>query len=99
MSELRINNPEGLQGMTEPLRNTSSRAEKDGAFDLFLNEAIDRLKGIQSEAQKAVRELAQGGDVTGALIAMQKAELSFQLMIELRNRLISAYEEIQRMQV
>jgi flagellar hook-basal body complex protein FliE len=98
MSELRINN---LGGPLKPEIGEGIKANQDsqGSFEIFLNEAIGKLQQIQSDAEKAVKELATGGDITQAVIAMQKVELSFQLMVEVRNRLISAYEEIQRMQI
>lgn len=39
-----------------------------------------------------------GADVHSALIAVEKADLSFQLMMQVRNKIVSAYEEISRMQ-
>jgi flagellar hook-basal body complex protein FliE len=98
MSELRINN---LGGPLKPEIGEGIKANQDrqDSFEIFLKEAIGKLQQIQSDAEKAVKELATGGDITQAVIAMQKVELSFQLMVEVRNRLIIAYEEIQRMQI
>ncbi|MCX7794680.1 MAG: flagellar hook-basal body complex protein FliE [Thermodesulfovibrionales bacterium] len=95
MSEIRVNNL--LHVRENP--STVKSEDRGDSFSLLLREAIGKLEQIQSDADRAVRELATGGDITQAVIAMQKAELSFQLMIEVRNRLLSAYEEIQRMQV
>jgi flagellar hook-basal body complex protein FliE len=39
-----------------------------------------------------------GADVHSALIAVEKADLSFQLMMQVRNKIVSAYQEISRMQ-
>lgn len=78
-----------------PLKN-SSKAE---GFDKFMKDAINKITNIQEEAEKAVKELASGGDIIQALIAMEKVDMSFQLMIEVRNKLLSAYDEIMRMQV
>lgn len=95
MSEIRINNL--VQSSDNALQ--VNKGKRGDSFTLLLQEAIGRLEQIQSDVDSAVKELASGGDITQAVIAMQKAEMSFQLMIEVRNRLISAYEEIQRMQV
>lgn len=95
MSEIRINNLPQIRDNAPQVNNE----KKNDSFDILLKEAIGKLEQIQSDADRAVRELASGGDITQAVIAMQKAELSFQLMIEVRNRLINAYEEIQRMQI
>jgi flagellar hook-basal body complex protein FliE len=64
-----------------------------------MKEAMTTISQIQEDADKAVNELASGKDVTQAIIAMEKADMSFQLMVEVRNKLLSAYEEIMRMQV
>lgn len=74
---------------------------KDGAggFGEVMQEALGKLSEIQEAADNAVKGVASGGDITEAMIAMEKADISFQLMVEVRNRLLSAYEEISRMQV
>ncbi len=68
-------------------------------FDEMMQEAIGKISQVQSDAEKAVKELASGGDPTEAIIAMEKADMNFQLMVEVRNKLISAYQEVMRMQV
>ena len=68
-------------------------------FETLLKDAVHKVNTVQNEAEKAIQELASGGDITNAVIAMEKADLSFQVMIEVRNKLISAYEEIMRLQV
>ncbi len=52
------------------------------------------------EANAAVTRMLDGsGDVHEAMIALQRAELSFQLTMQVRNKLVSAYQEIQRMPI
>ncbi len=75
------------------------KQNSEKGFDKFMKDAINKISNIQEEAEKAVRELASGGDIIQAVIAMEKADMSFQLMIEVRNKLLSAYDEIMRMQV
>lgn len=70
-----------------------------GNFENFLNDAVEKLNEVQKNAEMAVKELAQGGDVTQAIISIEKADMSFQMMVEIRNRLLTAYEEVMRMQV
>jgi len=74
-------------------------SDSTGGFDSIMQEAIGRISEIQNDAERAVKELASGGDITQAIILMEKADMSFQLMIEVRNKLLSAYDEIMRMQV
>ena len=58
------------------------------------------MEQLQSHAESNIVECYQGdgADVHSALIAVDKADLSFQLMMQVRNKIVSAYEEISRMQ-
>lgn len=96
MSDIRIN---GAGAGSPLLDRTGRKEEAPGAFGAAMSEALGKVNEIQGEADKAIQELAQGGDITKAVLAMEKADLSFQIMVEVRNKLVSAYEEIMRMQV
>jgi flagellar hook-basal body complex protein FliE len=69
-------------------------------FREVLHSAIDDIQQLEGQAgQKVAGVLAGNGeDVHSALIAVEKADLSFQLMMQVRNKIISAYQEISRMQ-
>ena len=60
----------------------------------FVNDA-------QMEAGRAVDALMTGEtqDIHRTMVALQQADVSFQLMMQVRNKLVAAYEEIQRMQI
>jgi len=81
------------------LKNSSPQEASGSSFDDVINEAISKVSQVQNDADKAVGELTKGGDVTSAILAVEKADMSFQLMVEIRNKLISTYEEIMRMPV
>ncbi len=69
-------------------------------FDNLLDETIGRVNALQKEAEEALQALTGGGgDVVQAMVSMQKAEISFQTMVEVRDKLVRAYEDIIRMQV
>ena len=88
-----------LQGKSE-ITSKGTGNKEDAGFDRLLEETIGKVASLQKEAEKAINELSSGnGDIVQAMISMQKAEISFQTMVEVRNKLISAYEEIMRMQV
>lgn len=70
-----------------------------GGFDNVLKDAVGKISQVQKDAETAVRELSSGGDVTSAVLSMEKADMTFQLMVEVRNRLLTAYEEIMRMSI
>ena len=76
-------------------------AQKSGEFSTILNKTLSELNESQVAADKAVAELATGEitDLHQAAIAIGKAETSMKLMLEIRNKAISAYKEVSRTQL
>jgi flagellar hook-basal body complex protein FliE len=70
------------------------------SFGEFLNRSIRQVDHLQQEADQAARKLMSGEnkDIHGTMIAMQKASIAMDLMLEVRNKVVSAYGEIKRMQ-
>jgi flagellar hook-basal body complex protein FliE len=75
----------------------------DGAdFSSLLRESIDRVNEVQQQAGQLAEAFETGDpsvDVAQVMVALQKASLSFQAMTQVRNKLVSAYQEIMNMQV
>lgn len=71
-----------------------------GGFAETLRGALDDMGQLQTQAETRVAGVLEGSgaDVHTALIAVEKADLSFQLMMQVRNKIVSAYQEISRMQ-
>lgn len=69
------------------------------AFGQILEKAINQTEQLQSNAQQQVGGLLNGSgvDVHSATIAVQKADLSFELMMQVRNKIVQAYQEISHM--
>jgi flagellar hook-basal body complex protein FliE len=69
-------------------------------FRDVLGSALDDIQQLESQADAKVAGViaGTGTDVHSAMIAVEKADLSFQLMMQVRNKIISAYQEISRMQ-
>ena len=86
----------GLSGSSQP-----APAQKSGEFSTILNKTLSELNESQVAADKAVAELATGEitDLHQAAIAIGKAETSMKLMLEIRNKAISAYKEVARTQL
>jgi flagellar hook-basal body complex protein FliE len=84
--------------METPASRPSGAGESD--FMETLRGAMDQVEGIQQTAESKVSSLLEGNgmDVHSALIAVEKADLSFQLMMQVRNKIVAAYQEISRMQ-
>jgi len=70
-------------------------------FSALLKESINEVSGMQHEADKAIEGLAKGEvkNIHETMIAIEKANISFNLMVQVRNKLLAAYEEVMRMQV
>jgi flagellar hook-basal body complex protein FliE len=69
-------------------------------FKKILNKSVRETNDLFAQADQATQAMAFGQkDVHQAMIALEQANLAFQLMIQVRNKIISAYEEIMRMQV
>lgn len=72
-----------------------------GGFMDSLQHAISKVNDIQLEASQATEALMTGQtqNIHQTMVALQEADVSFQLMMQIRNKLVSAYEDIQRMQI
>jgi len=71
-------------------------------FGAVLKGAIDQVNGTQQEAGRLARQFELGdpqASLQDVMVSLQKANISFQTMVQVRNKLISAYHEIMNMQV
>lgn len=71
------------------------------SFKDLLLENIQQVNKLQQDADRAIEDLYAGrrDDMDGVLIAKQKADLAFQMLLQVRNKMIDAYEEIKQMRV
>jgi flagellar hook-basal body complex protein FliE len=81
--------------------SAAAGAESGTSFKDFLVQSIQDVNSMQAAADKAVEKLATGGDVNPAevLTAVQKADVAFQMMIQVRNKLVDAFTQIQGLQI
>lgn len=87
------------QGISKDAVNHSVDAQKN--FTSFLKEAIEKTNVQQIESDKMTQKLVLGKDVDlhEVMIAAQKASISLNTTLEVRNKVVEAYQEIARMQV
>lgn len=73
----------------------------DKSFSQFLSEALEDVNKLQSEAATAGVKLASGKiqDISEVMIASEKATIALQLTMQVRNKVVEAYQEVMRMQV
>ena len=91
-------------GAITPAVDSRSHAGQPASSEQGFSDSLTRLIGsVQEtghEANAAVTRMLDGsGDVHEAMIALQRAELTFQLTMQVRNKLVQAYEQIMRMPV
>jgi flagellar hook-basal body complex protein FliE len=101
-----------LEQMLSELRATSAVAQGKSAsaaqgaegadFSLALKSAIDQVNSAQQSAQQMTQNFASGDSnvsVQDVMINLQKASLSFQQMVQVRNKLVNAYQDVMNMPV
>lgn len=77
-------------------------APADGqSFHNVLMDNIQQVNKLQQDAERAIEDLVAGrrDDVTNVMIAKNKADLAFQMLIQVRGKMVAAYEEIKQMRV
>ncbi len=89
-----ISNPQPIAG--------GEKAGKGNSFAQMLTNAIGEVSELQSQADKKIESVTTGkGDVSTheAMIALEKADVAFQLMSTIKTKIVRAYEEVLRTQV
>ena len=91
-----------IQGLPQPHVDygTSVASEQQGGSEFLdtLRNAVGQVKDLQSQADTQVASLLSGDgqDVHSAMIAVEKANLAFELMLQVRNKMVSAYQEVSK---
>lgn len=81
--------------------STKTTKKSSLSFEDAIKDALKEVSIIQNEAEKAIEDFSKGEvkDIHTVVIAMEKADISLQTLLQARNKLLTAYEEIMRMQV
>ncbi len=105
-----MTNP-GIEQMVSQLRAVAGEAAHSAAptavegapdFGALLRSAVDEVHSAQQEAKQLTEQFELGQDnasLQDVVVSLQKASLSFQTMVQVRNKLVSAYQEIMNMPV
>ena len=93
----------GIAPLPMPPAPPTAAAAPAGAasFKDYLLSSLDQVNSMQAEANKAIESMATGGDTNPAevLTAVQKADLAFRLTMQIRNKLVAAYQEVQNIRI
>jgi len=89
-----------LPPVPETPKTESPRAIRT-PFGTVLKGMISDINSLQTEADQAIAKVQLGntGSIHEAMIALEKADISFRAMMQVRNKILEAYQEIMRMQV
>ena len=93
-------NPIGPAAVELPTPAAAPGAEAEAGFGQTLSKLMASVTSSDADANAAVSDMLSGsGEVHEAMIALQRADLTLQLTIQIRNKLVQAYQEIARMPV
>ncbi|MBV9745071.1 MAG: flagellar hook-basal body complex protein FliE [Acidobacteriia bacterium] len=92
--------PISVPVLTDPL-GVDKPASSPGAFHEALKSAIQTVESSGQQASASVERFlsGEGEDLHTAVLATERAQLTFDLFVQARNKVVSAYQEIMRMQM
>ena len=95
-----------IQNQIQPLARPNFsvnpvQQSQSSSFGKTLQESLEQVNRLQLEADATINGLANGKrtDIHQTMIAVEKASVSFELLMQIRNKVISAYDKIMRTQV
>jgi len=90
-----------LQPVTLPAKQSSNPVKRNESFGQLLNQSLKELNNSQKKADEAIKQFLTGDiqDLHRVSIALGEAQLAMQLAVQVRNKLLEAYQEMMRMQV
>ena len=87
----------GLKTVNEALKQAVDSGSLNRTFEKLLQDVNQQQ--FNAAAKKIELLVTENKDIHGTMLALEKADLSMRLMLQIRNKLVSAYEEVMRMQV
>jgi flagellar hook-basal body complex protein FliE len=97
MEDITIQHQTGIATGTKVTQKSAGQ-NLAASFSEVLKGSLDQVNRLQHEADASITDLATGkkNDIHQTMIAMEKANVSFELLMQIRNKVISAYETIMR---
>ncbi len=104
-------NMQGIDQLLSQMRATAAMAAGGSAqqapqggtdFAALLKNSVDQVNSVQQESSAMAKNFELGANdasLQEVMISLQKANVSFQAMVQVRNKLVSAYQDIMNMQV
>ena len=92
----------GNKGITPQIdKSVEKVSEGQGSFESTLKGFVNEVNSLQNHASESIEKLATGEveDVHQVMIAVEEANTAMEFMLEIRNKIVEAYQEIMRMPV
>jgi flagellar hook-basal body complex protein FliE len=90
-----------IPAITAPTPLSTQSAPSGGAFQSAFADAVSKVESFQQNADASVNRFlsGEGEELHHVAITSQQAELSFQLFMQVRNKVVAAYQQVMQMQV
>ena len=84
----------------QKMPGASTSSDSSSGFWDALKTTLNQVQQVQSEADQKVTDLVtgKGEDIHSAMAAVEKADLSFQLVMQVRNKIVQAYQQVSQIQ-
>jgi flagellar hook-basal body complex protein FliE len=84
-----------------PVMPLDMGSKSAGGFSSILTDAMQKVEGLGNDATKSVENFlsGEGDDLHKTIMATQRADLGMELFLQVRNKVVAAYQEVMRMQV
>lgn len=92
--------PTGLQAPEAPVKSNSPSQQV--SFSDALKNSLDQVNGMQKQSEQLGKDFVMGNDnvsLSDVMISGQKANIAFQATVQVRNKLVSAYQDMMNMQI
>ncbi len=98
---MEISNVGSMSGVTDKFLKSSNNKDKVSDFSSILNDALNKVNDLQLESDKVTNSFINGetDNIHSVMITGSKANLALQMTIQVRNKVMDAYNEIMNMQV
>ena len=98
---MQISNINNLTGISQSLNKTNNNKDKAADFSSMLNDAINKVNDLQIESTQATESFINGetDNIHSVMLTSSKANLALQMTIQVRNKVMDAYNEIMNMQI
>lgn len=102
-----MSDPIGLSGLSGgggmlPPRQLASPGTEDGpGFKDVLRQQIETVNTLQQDAKEAVEDIVSGrrDDIESVMLATRKADSAFKLLLQIRNQVMEAYDEVKQLRI